>query len=56
LDATNDLASGKNWNPRDAFVIGKIARLFKLKGHEDLLLAFSIGAAAMPARPIAAGR
>jgi glycosyltransferase involved in cell wall biosynthesis len=26
--------------PADAFVIGKIARLFKLKGHEDLLLAF----------------
>lgn len=26
--------------PADAFVIGKIARLFPLKGHEDLLLAF----------------
>jgi glycosyltransferase involved in cell wall biosynthesis len=24
--------------PRDAFVIGKIARIFPLKGHEDLLL------------------
>ncbi len=24
--------------PRDAFVIGKIARLFPLKGHEDLLI------------------
>jgi len=26
--------------PQDAFVIGKIARLFPLKGHEDLLVAF----------------
>jgi len=28
--------------PQDAFVIGKIARLFLLKGHEDLLQAFKI--------------
>jgi len=28
--------------PQDAFVIGKIARLFQLKGHEDLLQAFKI--------------
>jgi glycosyltransferase involved in cell wall biosynthesis len=41
LDATNDLALRKKLGiPADAFVIGKIARLFKLKGHEDLLLAF----------------
>jgi len=41
LEATNDLAlRNKLGIPADAFVIGKIARLFKLKGHEDLLLAF----------------
>jgi glycosyltransferase involved in cell wall biosynthesis len=41
LDATYDLALRKKMGiPADAFVIGKIARLFKLKGHEDLLLAF----------------
>jgi glycosyltransferase involved in cell wall biosynthesis len=41
LNATNDLALRKKLGiPAGAFVIGKIARLFKLKGHEDLLLAF----------------
>ncbi|MGA2278668.1 MAG: glycosyltransferase family 4 protein [Verrucomicrobiota bacterium] len=41
LDATNNPALRKKFGiPADALVIGKIARLFKLKGHEDLLLAF----------------
>jgi glycosyltransferase involved in cell wall biosynthesis len=41
LEATNELTlRDKLGIPADAFVIGKIARLFKLKGHEDLLLAF----------------
>ena len=36
--ATNDLTLRDELKiPRDAFVIGKIARLFPLKGHEDLL-------------------
>ena len=37
LSATNDLALRARWNiaPTD-IVIGKIARLFKLKGHDDL--------------------
>jgi glycosyltransferase involved in cell wall biosynthesis len=41
LDATNDPALRKNLglNQND-FVIGKIARLFKLKGHADLIAAF----------------
>ncbi len=38
--ATNDpLLRDKIRIPRDAFVIGKIARIFPLKGHEDLLVA-----------------
>jgi glycosyltransferase involved in cell wall biosynthesis len=41
LNATNDLALREKLKiPADAFVIGKIARLFKLKGHEDLFAAF----------------
>jgi glycosyltransferase involved in cell wall biosynthesis len=37
-NATNDpLLRDELRIPRDAFVIGKIARLFPLKGHEDLL-------------------
>jgi glycosyltransferase involved in cell wall biosynthesis len=41
LEATNDLAFRKRFGiAPDAFVIGKIARLFKLKGHDDLLAAF----------------
>ncbi len=37
-NATNDpLLRDQLHIPRDAFVIGKIARLFPLKGHEDLL-------------------
>ena len=36
--ATNDLSLRDELKiPRDSFVIGKIARLFPLKGHEDLL-------------------
>lgn len=39
--ATNDLRLRDQLRiPRDAFVIGKIARLFPLKGHADLLAAF----------------
>lgn len=35
--ARNEPAVRARWGiPRDALVIGKIARLFKLKGHEDL--------------------
>ena len=38
-NATNDLLlRDRLCIPRDAFVIGKIARLFPLKGHEDLLI------------------
>jgi glycosyltransferase involved in cell wall biosynthesis len=38
----NDLALREKLKiPGDAFVIGKIARLFKLKGHDDLLRAFA---------------
>ena len=38
-NATNDpLLREQLRIPRDAFVIGKIARLFPLKGHDDLLL------------------
>jgi glycosyltransferase involved in cell wall biosynthesis len=41
LEAKNDLALREKLGiPADAFVIGKIARLFKLKGHDDLLTAF----------------
>ncbi|HVU28155.1 MAG TPA: glycosyltransferase [Verrucomicrobiae bacterium] len=41
LEATNDLALREKLQiPAGAFVIGKIARLFKLKGHEDLFAAF----------------
>jgi glycosyltransferase involved in cell wall biosynthesis len=41
LEAQNDIAFRKKLGiPADAFVIGKIARLFKLKGHDDLLSAF----------------
>lgn len=37
LNATNDLALRKQWGiAPDDFVVGKIARLFKLKGHDDL--------------------
>jgi glycosyltransferase involved in cell wall biosynthesis len=43
LEATNDFAFRKKLGiPADAFVIGKIARLFRLKGHDDLLSAFQI--------------
>jgi len=39
VSATNDpFLRDKLRIPRDAFVIGKIARLFPLKGHEDLLI------------------
>jgi glycosyltransferase involved in cell wall biosynthesis len=42
LSATNDLALREQLNiPADAFVIGKIGRLFKLKGHVDLLKVFA---------------
>jgi glycosyltransferase involved in cell wall biosynthesis len=41
LEAKNDLELRKKLGiPADAFVVGKIARLFKLKGHDDLLTAF----------------
>ncbi len=41
ISATNDPAlRAKLGIPQDAFVIGKIARLFPLKGHEDLFQAF----------------
>jgi glycosyltransferase involved in cell wall biosynthesis len=41
LEVENDLALREKLKiSADAFVIGKIARLFKLKGHEDLLAAF----------------
>jgi glycosyltransferase involved in cell wall biosynthesis len=42
LAVKNDLALREKLKiPGDAFVIGKIARLFKLKGHDDLLRAFA---------------
>jgi glycosyltransferase involved in cell wall biosynthesis len=42
LEVKNDLALREKLKiPGDAFVIGKIARLFKLKGHDDLLRAFA---------------
>jgi glycosyltransferase involved in cell wall biosynthesis len=38
LEAQNDLALRRRWQiDADDIVIGKIARLFKLKGHDDLL-------------------
>ena len=41
LNATNDLALRAQFGLNENhFVIGKIARLFKLKGHADLLAAF----------------
>jgi glycosyltransferase involved in cell wall biosynthesis len=41
LNATNDLALRKKLGIAESdFVIGKIARLFKLKGHADLIEAF----------------
>ena len=41
LNATNDPALRAQFGlNRNHFVIGKIARLFKLKGHADLLAAF----------------
>ncbi len=41
VHATNDpLRRDQLRIPRDAFVIGKIARLFPLKGHDDLLNVF----------------
>jgi glycosyltransferase involved in cell wall biosynthesis len=41
LNAVNDpLLRAKLGFPPDAFIIGKIARLSPLKGHEDLFLAF----------------
>jgi glycosyltransferase involved in cell wall biosynthesis len=41
LNATNDLALRRQLGfDENHFVIGKIARLFKLKGHADLLAAF----------------
>jgi glycosyltransferase involved in cell wall biosynthesis len=42
LNATNDLALRKKLGLDEThFVIGKIARIFKLKGHADLLSAFA---------------
>ncbi len=42
LNSTNDLALRKKLGlAENHFVIGKIARLFKLKGHADLLAAFA---------------
>jgi glycosyltransferase involved in cell wall biosynthesis len=42
LNATNDLALRKQLGlAEEHFVIGQIARLFKLKGHADLLAAFA---------------
>ena len=42
LTATNDLALRRQLGlTEDHFVIGKIGRLFKLKGHADLLAAFA---------------
>ena len=42
LNATNDLALRKQLGlAENHFVIGKIARIFKLKGHADLLQAFA---------------
>ncbi len=42
LEAKNDLALREKLGiPADAFVIGKIARLFKLKGHDDLFVGVS---------------
>lgn len=42
LNATNDLALRQKLGLQaNHFVIGKIARLFKLKGHADLLTAFA---------------
>jgi len=42
LEAENDLSlRDKLQIPAEAFVIGKIGRLFKLKGHIDLLAAFA---------------
>ena len=42
LNATNDLALRKQLGlDANHFVIGKIARIFKLKGHADLLAAFA---------------
>jgi glycosyltransferase involved in cell wall biosynthesis len=41
LNATNDVSlRAKLGFPKEAFVIGKIARLAPLKGHEDLFAAF----------------
>jgi len=41
LNATNDLALRAQFGLNENhFVIGKIARLFKLKGHADLIVAF----------------
>jgi glycosyltransferase involved in cell wall biosynthesis len=42
LNATNDLALRKQLGlDQSHFVIGKIARIFRLKGHADLLAAFA---------------
>ena len=42
LNATNDLALRKKLGLDEShFVIGKVARIFKLKGHADLLAAFA---------------
>jgi glycosyltransferase involved in cell wall biosynthesis len=42
LNATNDLALRKKLGlEQNHFVIGKIGRIFKLKGHADLLAAFA---------------
>ena len=42
LNSTNDLTLRKSLGlQEDHFVIGKIARIFRLKGHADLLNAFS---------------
>ncbi len=42
LNATNDLALRKKFGlDKTHFVIGKIGRIFKLKGHADLLRAFA---------------
>ena len=49
LHATNDLALRKKLGLDEThFVIGKVARIFKLKGHADLLAAFAKIAPQLP--------
>ncbi len=57
LAATNDLALRKKLGlEENHFVIGKIGRIFKLKGHADLVDAFAKTSAAGAARPAAVRR